>query len=208
MLNNTFQFIKTHKIFAVIRNSNKDRALKSAYALLEGGIKIIEISMLSSDAVNTINKLQKDGVFVGAGTVMNEKMANQVVDAGARYIVSPHIDENIIRTAINNNIYVSSGCVTPNEIVRANNLGVNLIKIFPANGFGGVTFLKSLIEIFPEINFMPTGGVNMDNINEYFNVGVTAVGMSSSLIPKSLVDNEMYDDIKTLAHRYISILKT
>ena len=206
MLNNTFQIIKKHKIFAVIRDNKRDRIFKTVDALLEGGIKIIEISMLCSDAIYIINKLQKQGVFVGAGTVMNEKMANQVMDAGVKYIVSPHIDEMIIKTALDNNIFVSSGCVTPNEIVRANNLGVNLVKIFPAHGFGGVTYLKSLIEIFPGINFMPTGGVNMDNINDYFSIGVTAVGMSSSILPKLLVEDEKYEDIKLLAQRYVFML--
>ena len=208
MLNNVLQFIKKHKIFAVIRDNKRDRILKSVYALLEGGIKIIEVSMLSHDALNIIRTLKDEGVFVGAGTVMDKIMASRVIEAGAKYIVSPHIDESVIRIALDNKIIVSSGCVTPNEVVRANSLGVNLIKIFPAHGFGGVTYLKSLIEIFPEIKFMPTGGVNIDNINEYFSIGVFAVGISSSLLPKALTETERYDDIKSIAQKYVSILKS
>ena len=203
MIHTSLQYIKKHKIFAVIRTDQQEKALKTSFALLESGINIVEISLLTSKAIDVISHLSKKGVFVGAGTVMNDDMAKEVIDAGAKFIVSPYINKNIIETAIKNNIFVSSGCVTPNEIMNAYQLGVHLIKIFPAHGFGGVKYLKSLIDIFPHIPFMPTGGVNLDNVSEYFKIGVTAVGISTALMPSNLVDEHRFNEIKNIASQYI-----
>ncbi len=203
----SLQVVQNYKVFAVIRTEQKREALNVAHALLEGGIKIIEISLLTPDGAEVISKLSEEGVFVGAGTVMNADMALQVIKSGGKFIVSPYINEQVVRLGLDHNILVSAGCVTPNEIIRARDLGVDLIKIFPAHGFGGVDYLKSLIDIFPGISFMPTGGVNEQNLPDYLRIGVTAVGMSSSLIPKVDLRNRDYKKLTQNAKRICRIIQ-
>ncbi len=204
MINKNIKLIQKYKVFAVIRAENTKQALDLSYALLEGGINIIEISLLTPKPYNVISKLKKDDVFIGAGTVMDSNMAIQAIDAGSQFIISPFTDRDIIKTAIKQNIIVASGCLTPTEIIYANKLGANFIKIFPAHSLGGVSYLKSLIDIFPHIPFMPTGGVNLTNLNDYFSVGVMAVGMSSALLDKDTLAN--YDSIKNRAKQCTSII--
>ncbi len=203
----SFEIIQKYKIIAVIRTDQKDEALNAAHALLEGGIKIIEISLLTPDGLDAISKLKDEDVFVGAGTVMNKEMALQAVKSGAKFIVSPYINEQVIRVGLKNNVLVSAGCVTPNEIIRAKDLGVHLIKIFPAHGFGGVEYLKSLMDVFPKISFMPTGGVNEANLSDYLKIGVTAVGMSSSLTPKEDLSNRNYEKLTQNAREICRIIQ-
>ncbi len=205
-MNDILRYISTHKIIAVIRDANFQSALKTCYTLIEGGIKIIEISLLTKNAFKIINKLRKENIFVGAGTIQNENEAQQVIDAGSLFNVSPYIDEKIIKLSLNNNIVASAGCVTPNEINLARKLGVHIYKIFPAHAFGGLKYLKSLIDIFPDLQFMPTGGVNIDNFIEYIKIGVFSVGMSESLIPKRFIDTQDFDKIKENANHFVKLL--
>ncbi len=203
----SFEIIRKYKVMAVIRTGQEEEAFDIAHALLEGGIKIIEISLLTPNGSQVISKLSEETVFVGAGTVMNDEMALQAVESGARFIVSPYINEQVIRIGLEYNVLVSAGCVTPNEIIRARDLGVHLIKIFPAHGFGGVDYLKSLMDIFPGISFMPTGGVNKGNLSDYLKIGVTAVGMSSSLIPKEYLNHKNYEKLTQNAKEICRILQ-
>lgn len=198
--------IYKEKLFVVVRDENEKRAEESVYSLLEVGIKLIEISLLTKNAFQLIEKLSKKNIFAGVGTAMDLDMVKKSIDCGAKFIISPHFDPEIVQYSIQNDILVSSGAVTPTEIVNAKNAGTHLIKVFPAHGFGGTSYLKSLIEVFPDFDFMPTGGVNESNIKQYFDIGVKAVGVSGAILDKNLLEENRFKEIQERAKKLIEQL--
>ncbi len=144
-------------------------AVPTAKALLAGGIDVMEITLRTAAALDSIKAVAWEcpEMLVGAGTVVNVDQAKAVVDAGAKFIVSPGFDTKIVQWCIENDITVTPGCVTPTEIMAALQLGVNIVKFFPANVYGGLNAMKNLSGPFGEVKFIPTGGVNSQNIGEY-----------------------------------------
>lgn len=144
-------------------------AVPTAKALLAGGIDVMEITLRTAAALDSIKAVAREcpEMLVGAGTVVNVDQAKAVVDAGAKFIVSPGFDTKIVQWCIENDITVTPGCVTPTEIMAALQLGVNIVKFFPANVYGGLNAMKNLSGPFGEVKFIPTGGVNSQNIGEY-----------------------------------------
>ncbi len=180
---NTMDFVKKNKVFAVIRADDPQKALKFAEACIEGGLKLIEITFSFPGAEEVIWELSKrNDLIVGAGTVLNLEMAKIASNSGARFIISPHTDTEIISYSKSNDLMVTSGALTSNEIVKAWNLRVDMVKIFPVKAVGGASYIKAIKELLPFIEIMATGGVTLENFTEFFNSGATAVGLSSSLI--------------------------
>ena len=144
-------------------------AVPTAKALLAGGIDVMEITLRTAAALDSIKAVAREcpEMLVGAGTVVNVDQAKAVVDAGAKFIVSPGFDTKIVQWCIENDITVTPGCVTPTEIMAALQLGVNIVKFFPANVYGGLNAMKNLSAPFGDVKFIPTGGVNSQNICEY-----------------------------------------
>lgn len=180
---NSMDFVKQNKIFAVIRADDSQKALEFAKACIEGGLKLIEITFSFPGAEEVISKLsERRGALVGAGTVLNLGMARSATNSGARFIISPHTDSEIISYSKSNNLMVVSGALTSNEIVKAWNLGVDMVKIFPVKAVGGASYIKAIKEPLPFIEIMTTGGVTVENFTEFLSAGATAVGLSSTLI--------------------------
>ena len=129
------------------------------------------------------------GMYLGIGTIKNAGQAQAFIDAGADYIISPGLVEDAAEVADKNNLLWVPGCMTPTEIIRAEQLGAKFVKLFPGNILGSA-FLQAIKELFPDILFMPTGGVDLDkdNIAGWFKAGVAAVGMGSKLISKPLLE--------------------
>ena len=144
-------------------------AVPTAKALLAGGIDVMEITLRTAAAMESIKTVaeQCPDMLVGAGTVVNVEQAKAVVAAGAKFIVSPGFDEELVKWCVDNDITVAPGCVTPSEIMGALKLGVNVVKFFPANVYGGLNAMKNLSAPFGNVKFIPTGGVNGQNIGEY-----------------------------------------
>ncbi len=139
---------------------------------------------------------QIDDVIVGAGTVLNIDMAKTAVSSGARFIISPHTDKEIISYAKSQELLVATGALTSSEILKAWNLGVDLVKIFPVKAVGGASYIQTIKETLPFIEIMTTGGVTVENFNEFLQAGATAVGLSSSLI-----GSNRFNDPKTITQR-------
>ena len=148
------------------------------------------------------------GMYLGIGTIKNGAMAQTFIDAGADYIISPGLIESVAEVADKNNMLWVPGCMTPTEIIRADTLGANLIKLFPGNVLEPA-FLSAVKEIFPNLLFMPTGGVDLDkeNIAGWFKAGVCAVGMGSKLISKQLLEQKNYKKIEELTKEAMEIIK-
>ena len=196
-MKNIMDFIRKNKVFAVIRAEDTENAIRFADACIEGGLKLIEITFSFPGADGVIKELsQIDDVIVGAGTVLNIDMAKTAVSSGARFIISPHTDKEIISYAKSQELLVATGALTSSEILKAWNLGVDLVKIFPVKAVGGASYIQTIKETLPFIEIMTTGGVTVENFTEFLKAGATSVGLSSSLI-----GSNRFNDPKTITQR-------
>lgn len=166
----TLEKIKLAGIVPVVVIDKTDDALPTAKALLEGGLNVMEITMRTEAGLESIRRVKeffKDDMVVGAGTVLTLQKCEECVEAGAEFIVCPGFDEEIVRWCVNNGVPVTPGCVTPSEIMKALKYDVKVIKYFPANVYGGLAGMKGLHGPFSMVTFVPTGGINMENLSEY-----------------------------------------
>ena len=172
----------------VVLEDAKD-AVPTAKAMLAGGVDVMEITFRTAAAADSIKAVADScpDMLVGAGTVLNLTQCKLAVEMGAKFIVSPGFDAEVVDWCIANNIPVTPGCVTPTEITAAVNRGLKVIKFFPANVYGGLNAMKNLSAPFVGIKFLPTGGVNAANIKEYIDAPfIHAVG-GSWVCPKDAV---------------------
>jgi Entner-Doudoroff aldolase len=182
MFKKIFNALKEEKAVAVIRTQTYEEAKEISLAAIQGGIKIIEITMSVPDAPKLIKELKEQykDACVGAGTVLTKDAVDACIESNAEFIVSPCFDEEVVAYAIQRKILIIPGLMTMSEINKAYKLGLRFIKIFPGNvvGKGLIGAAKS---IFPDINIMPTGGVNKDNICEWIKAGADCSGIGSDL---------------------------
>lgn len=149
------------------------------------------------------------GILLGVGTIKNMQQAKDYLEAGADFLVSPGFVPDVATYAVANDIFYASGCMTPTEIIAAENAGIKFIKLFPGNLLGP-EFLSGIKEIFPKLLFMPTGGVDTtrDNIEGWFKAGVCAVGMGSKLISKKLMETKDYAAIQKSTEEVIALIQS
>jgi 2-dehydro-3-deoxyphosphogluconate aldolase / (4S)-4-hydroxy-2-oxoglutarate aldolase len=177
--------ILEYKIIAILRGCTPDRISDIAVALAEGGVRLMEITLNSPGALESIRQLSGvmgDRMLVGAGTVLTAAEAEAAVDAGARFIISPTLDVGTIQRTRQLGAISIPGAFTPTEILTAYRNGADIIKVFPA-GSSGASYFKELRGPLPYIPLMPTGGVNLDNIRDFKAAGAVAFGISSALVP-------------------------
>lgn len=175
-------------------------AVPTAKALLAGGVDVMEITFRTAAAADSIRAVAKEcpDMLVGAGTVITLDQCKLAVDCGAKFIVAPGYDDEVVAWCVENNVAVTPGCVTPTEIMAAMKRGLKVLKFFPANVYGGLTALKALAGPFGGIKFIPTGGVNNDNIGEFAaSPYVHAVG-GSWICPKADIATGNFDKITEL----------
>ena len=162
-------------------------AVPTAKAMAAGGIDTMEITFRTAAAPEAIKAVAENcpDVLVGAGTILNLEQCKLALEMGAKFIVSPGFDEEVVRYCVENGVAVCPGCVTPTEITAAIKCGLKIVKFFPANVYGGLNAMKNLSAPFVGIKFMPTGGVNATNIKEYVSAPfIHAVG-GSWVCPKA-----------------------
>ena len=170
----------------VVIDDAKD-AIPTAKAMAAGGIDVMEITFRTAAAPDAIQAVAENcpDVLVGAGTILNLDQCKLAVEKGAKFIVSPGFDADVVQWCIDNGIAVTPGCVTPTEITMAVNRGLKVVKFFPANVYGGLNALKNLAGPFVGLKFLPTGGVNAANVREYIDAPfIHAVG-GSWVCPKA-----------------------
>ncbi len=139
-----------------------------ADALVAGGLPVVEVTLRTPQALKALEEMAgRQDILVGAGTVTTLAQFDAARRAGARFIVTPGLDENIIRHANRRDLMVIPGAVTPTEILRAQNMGLNLVKFFPSHAFGGLATIEALSGPFPTMKFMPTGGISLDNLADF-----------------------------------------
>ena len=183
----------------VVIDDAKD-AVPTAKAMLAGGIDVMEITMRTGAALESIKNVAENcpEVLVGAGTVITLDQCKAAVAAGAKFIVSPGFDEEVVKWCVENGIAVTPGCVTPTEITMALKYNIKVIKFFPANVYGGLAGMKALAGPFGDVKFIPTGGVNAQNMAEYLAAPfIHAVG-GSWICPKADISDGNFEKITAL----------
>jgi 2-dehydro-3-deoxyphosphogluconate aldolase/(4S)-4-hydroxy-2-oxoglutarate aldolase len=184
-------------------------ALATASALKAGGVGVMEITLRTEaglDAIAAVAEGDPD-VLTGAGTVLSLGQAKAATDRGAKFIVSPGFDPEIVSWCIGNNIAVFPGCVTPTEITAALKLGLNVLKFFPANVYGGVKAIKALSGPFPMVRFIPTGGVDLSNLADFTIPQVAAIG-GGWLCPGSDIREGNFAHITDVCRKSVEALQT
>lgn len=169
----------------VVRASSADHAFAAVEAIRAGGIPILEITLTVPGAIVVIRELAKrlgDDALIGAGTVLDAETAQQCIDAGARFIVSPALDIPTIELCRRLVVPIFAGALTPTEIVTAWKAGAAAVKVFPANAVGGAAYLKSVKAPLPQIELLPTGGVNLDTAGDFIKAGAFALGVGADLV--------------------------
>ncbi|MDX6352820.1 MAG: 2-dehydro-3-deoxyphosphogluconate aldolase / (4S)-4-hydroxy-2-oxoglutarate aldolase [Streptomyces sp.] len=171
------------RVFAIVRKESYDQAAAAADGLLSAGLTTIEISLTTPfalEAVTTLVREVGDDAIIGAGTVLDATSARMAVDAGARFLVSPSLDEEVIRTGHRYGIPVFPGVSTPTEVVRALELGADALKLFPAASYGP-GWIRDVRAALPQAALLPTGGVTLEDAPEWIAAGAAACGMGGAL---------------------------
>ncbi|WP_431790194.1 bifunctional 4-hydroxy-2-oxoglutarate aldolase/2-dehydro-3-deoxy-phosphogluconate aldolase [Microbacterium paraoxydans] len=199
---------RTTGILAVLRAPSPELALEASEAIIRGGVSGIEVTFSTPDAPAVIRELiarHGDAAYIGAGTVTTAEQATQAADAGAAFLVSPGTLPDLTRAMLDTGRVVMTGAMTPTEVMGALELGVDVVKIFPAS-LGGPSYLGALRGPFPDAPLMPTGGVKPDNLADWFAAGAVAVGAGGDLANGAAIANGDWADIEERAARFAAAL--
>src|SRR5437763_6753733 len=201
------QRIREIGIVPVVRATSAAEALDAVEAIRAGGIPILEITLTVPGAVQVLHELTGrlgDAALIGAGTVLDADAARACIDAGARFIVSPALDLAVIETCRKAEIPVFPGALTPTEIVTAWKAGADAVKVFPANAVGGASYLKSLKAPLPQIELIPTGGVNLKTVADFIAAGAFALGVGADLLDLAALRRGEGAAITAKAREYVA----
>jgi 2-dehydro-3-deoxyphosphogluconate aldolase / (4S)-4-hydroxy-2-oxoglutarate aldolase len=202
--------VKVLGLLAVIRGPSPELTVQMVEALVNGGVKGIEITYSTPDAEEVVKTLAKkfgDSIVLGMGTLTKPEQAESAKAAGASFLVSPICETKLVKAMIKTGLLTMAGALTPTEVFQAYNLGADVIKIFPGS-LGGPAYIKALKGPFPYIPMMPTGGVNAGNVVEWFSTGVVAVGAGSELCPPQLAKDGKFDEISKRASEFVQVVNS
>ncbi|MDO4564278.1 MAG: bifunctional 4-hydroxy-2-oxoglutarate aldolase/2-dehydro-3-deoxy-phosphogluconate aldolase [Clostridia bacterium] len=194
-------------VIPVVVIENPDMAVETARALYAGGIDVIEITLRTPTALDSIRAISRamPCMLTGAGTALNCEQTQAALDAGAKFIVSPGLDREQALFCAKNGVPLVPGCVTPGEIMAARSLGLDILKFFPASVYGGLSAIKALSAPFSGIKFIPTGGVSISNLIDYArSPAVFAVG-GSWLCTADDIKNACFDKITELSKDAVKV---
>jgi len=201
---NLLSRITSNKIIAIIRGADPGDVLQIAGALKQGGVDILEVTLNSQDALSLIGRLVKtfgDEMLIGAGTVLDPKMAKAVIELGAKFIVSPNVDVETIQATKASGALSIPGAFTATEIVNAYSHGGDIIKIFPASSAEYIRVLRGPLSHVP---MMPTGGITLENISEFKKTGAAAFGIGTSLVDtKKKITKEYLKQVTENANKFV-----
>ena len=174
--------IKKTGVMAILRNKTAQESIDYAVALAEAGLEVMEVTLTNPEALAAITFLREKypQLFIGAGTVLSEQDAKKSVAAGAQFLVAPGVNVAMIETALSEKVLPIPGVLTPTDIMQALAAGANFLKLFPASVLG-VSYLNSVKDVFPAADWMPTGGIGLNNAQEWLEAGVVTLGAGGSL---------------------------
>ena len=192
----------------VVLEEEKD-ALPLAEALIKGGLPVAEVTFRTAAAEGSIKAMCEayPEMLVGAGTVLSVEQVDRALKAGARFIVTPGFDEEVVDYCLGNNIPVYPGTVTPSEVTKAVKRGLNICKFFPAEQYGGVSTIKALSAPFTTVKFMPTGGVSAKNLKDYLSCSKIVACGGSWMVKGDLIKAHEFDKIRELTAEAVGLVK-
>ncbi len=199
--------LQAHRAIAVIRAPTLNLGREMAKAVAAGGMRLIEITWDSDRPAQLINELRSElsDCTIGTGTIFTLDQLQRAIDAGAEFVFTPHVNLPLIHQAIEQEIPIIPGALTPTEIVMAWQAGANSVKVFPVQALGGASYIQSLQTPLGQIPMIPTGGVSLDTAKDLLAAGAIAVGLSGNLFPKWAIENQDWEAIeqqsKTLMQR-------
>ncbi|WP_088105779.1 bifunctional 4-hydroxy-2-oxoglutarate aldolase/2-dehydro-3-deoxy-phosphogluconate aldolase [Halalkalibacter urbisdiaboli] len=203
------QQIQENGVVAIIRGAKPENILSIAKALREGGVRTLEITVETPRVLELIEQVstELDDVIVGAGTVLDPETARAAIMAGAKFIFSPTVNVETIRLTKRYGIISIAGALTPTEILTAYENGSDVIKVFPANVFGP-KYLKDVHGPLPHIPLMPTGGIDLSNIQDYIKAGGVAAGLGSALVDtKHEMDEAYFEELTAKSKQYVEAIR-
>jgi 2-dehydro-3-deoxyphosphogluconate aldolase/(4S)-4-hydroxy-2-oxoglutarate aldolase len=206
----TLRLVRDTGVVAIVRMSDSGKVRAVVDALLAGGVKALEITLTVPRAVELIAEVSadlSDDFVLGAGTVLDPETARQVILAGARFVVAPTLNLDVIRMCHRYDVAAMPGCFTPTEILTAWEAGADLVKLFPA-GAVGPAYLKDVRAPLPQVPLMPTGGVSLANAGDWIRAGAAALGMGSALLdPKAIAEGRL-EEITSRARQLMASVRT
>src|ERR1700688_3991108 len=202
-------FITEIGIVPVVRTSTAEGAIKAIDAIYRGGIRAAEITMTVPGAVRALEKVADrfgDRIMLGAGTVLDPETARICMLAGAQFFVTPNLRPATIEMAKRYSKVICPGALTPTEVLTAWENGADVVKIFPCGNVGGAKYIKALKGPFPQIEMIPTGGVNLETAGEFLKAGACAVAVGGELVDAKSVKEGRFDVIEERARQYLAVI--
>jgi 2-dehydro-3-deoxyphosphogluconate aldolase / (4S)-4-hydroxy-2-oxoglutarate aldolase len=199
--------LREARVVPVVTIRDGDRARDLARALVRGGVPCVEIALRTDAATAAIRAAREvDGLVVGAGTVLTPEQVREAVDAGADFAVAPGTNESVVRACRDAGLPFFPGVATPTEIEHARALGLRTVKVFPASCLGGGAFLRAVSATYPDMAYIPTGGIRASDLRDYLSIpSVVAVG-GSWLVAEQLVDGGRFDEVERLAREAAEVV--
>lgn len=210
------QEIAKYKIIAIARGIYGEKCIKLAQALYEGGIKLLEVTFDQSnsqslqetaDTLQELNRVLGNKMLFGAGTVISAEEVDIAAKAGAQFIISPNTDEAVIAETLKQGLVSIPGAMTPSEILSANRLGADFVKLFPSAQLG-YDYIRSIRAPINHVMLLATGGVNVDNIGAFLKLGMIGAGVGGNLCSKTLVSEGRFNEITAAAREYVAALES
>lgn len=196
-------------VVAIVRLNSSESLVRTAEAIAEGGVRHIEFTMTTPRALETLAEVTPrfgDDIVFGAGTVLDAESARAAILAGARFIVAPNLNPDVVALCNRYSVVSMPGGLTPTEVMQAWELGADVVKIFPAGAFGP-SYIKALLAPLPQVKLAPVGGVNLENTAEYMRMGAACVGVGSSLVNSALIAGKDWAGLTERATRLIEAVK-
>ena len=195
----------------IVRAPSPEDAFRAAEAIISGGIGIAEITMTVPNAIRVMERVAErygDKVLLGAGTILDSESCRAALLAGAEFIVTPSLDVRVIEMARRYSKPCFPGALTPTEVLTAWQAGADMVKIFPAGPVGGPKYIKALKGPFPQIDFIPTGGVNLETTPEFIKAGAAAVAVGGELVDLKALREDKLEVITSNARRFLDAVRS
>jgi 2-dehydro-3-deoxyphosphogluconate aldolase/(4S)-4-hydroxy-2-oxoglutarate aldolase len=205
----TAEIIERVGLVPVLRAKSIAQAHAVVEAMISGGVTVVEVTMTVPNAVHLLKELKKEHgvkILLGSGTVTTAKEAEDTINAGAEFVVSPSLHPEVIAATKGAGKLSIPGALTPTEVIMAYRAGADYVKIFPCSAMGGASYLKSLLAPFPHLRLIPTGGVTLKTAEEFIRAGARALGVGSDLVNLVAIDEGKPEIITEAARAYLGVL--
>ena len=210
-MDSIFEKISSIGVVPVIKLNNPEKdAAGLAKALCDGGVPVAEVTFRAAGAAKAIKLMceAQPDMLVGAGTVLTTEQVDRAVAAGAKFIVSPGFDPEIVDYCLSKNILVLPGCITPSEVAQAVKRGLEVIKFFPAEQFGGIATIKALAAPYTNVKFMPTGGISAKNLPDYLSFKKIVACGGSWMVKGDMIEAGEFDKIRDMTKEAVDLVAT